>query len=143
MVTTNEKNSLHSDRPNRFWNIPRISLTLALVGMILMAATRHIPHPALVIAGAILAFVLLAAQFWWETSRKKSRPMSTSLILGGLVFLGGALYGAMEVSLGQADKLDLVALIIPASLGTWLLRKGLTTERGRRNEHPIGSPRQG
>jgi hypothetical protein len=139
MTTTSENDALRSDRPSRFWNVPRISMALALLGIISLATTRRIPHPALVIAGAVLAFLLFAAHFWWEGTRRKSMRVSTLLILGGTVFLAGALYGAIEVAVGQADKLDLVALIVPAFLGTWLVRKGLIMGRLHRNDHPGGS----
>jgi hypothetical protein len=134
MTTTNENDALHSNRPSRFWNVPRISIALGLLGIISLAATRRISHPALVVAGATLAFLLFAAYFWWDGRRRESSRVSTSLILGGVVFLAGALYGAIEVAVGEADKLDLVALIVPASLGTWLVRKGLIMGRLHRDD---------
>ena len=129
MKPTNENDTLRSNRPSRFLNVPQISMALALLCIISLAVTRRIPHPALVVACAILAFFLFAAYFWGEWSRSSSSRISTRLILGGFVFLAGALYGAIEVAMRQADKMDVLALIVPASLGTWLVRKGIIMRR--------------
>lgn len=120
-----ENDPAPGDQTGGFWNVPRISIAVTLLAIIFLSAIQRIPYPALVIPSAILAFLFLAVRYWWERGRPKAKPASTRLILGGLLFLGGAMYGAIEVALGQADKLDLLVLIIPASLGGWLLRQGL------------------
>lgn len=119
---------------DQFWNLPKISIGITLLGIIFLATIQRIPYPALVIPGAILTFLFFTARYWWERSHPKARRPSTRLILGGLVFLIGALYGGIEVALGQADKVDLLALIIPASLGGWSLWQGLKIERNHPND---------
>jgi hypothetical protein len=138
MVISKENDRAPGYQTGPFWNVPRISIAITLLAIIFLSAIQRIPYPALVIPSAILSFLFFAVRYWWERGRLKAKPASTRLILGGLLFLGGATYGAIEVALGQADKLDLLALVIPAFLGGWLLRQGLMIKHRHQNGHITG-----
>jgi hypothetical protein len=135
MKNTNQNLDTTGRMAEAFLTLPRLSFAFVLLLIAVLALIHRTSYSNIVIIGTILVSLLFVTKVWWGSVRGASSPLASRLTLGGLVFLGGASYGVYDMIVSRGGWLNLIAILIPALLGTWMIHVGQRVRRAEGGTH--------
>ena len=115
--------------------IPVIAM-VAAAGAIFIAGNIFRMAP-LVIAIGVVAVLFGALYAWKRSQRKVPREKGFWIVLkAGLIFAGGAIYGAAQSLREGSQWVDLLSLIVPAGIAGALIWYSFRLRRAARSSTP-------